>query len=212
MKKTITLLTLFFSLISIGQNEKINKFNKENKKTGVWKLTSKSKDIEIVTEFLDGKYVSETKYYKDKKLVALYNNVLNEIVIINDSVSTKAKFNINEDSSRNLVRIDGTDIEEEISNYFYSFSELDPEYVTGFTGFFQFIAKNFNIGDFVGKIKIKFDVDPNGKVTNISLMEGNNQKLEKEAKRVFSKLPSWQPGHKDGEFITKTLIFPITRN
>ena len=38
------------------------------------------------------------------------------------------------------------------------------------------------------------------------------QKLEKEAKRVFSKLPSWQPGHKDGEFITKTLIFPITRN
>ena len=76
----------------------------------------------------------------------------------------------------------------------------------------QFIAKNFNIGDFVGKIKIKFDIDPNGKVTNISLMEGNNQKLEKEAKRVFSKLPSWQPGHKDGEFITKTLIFPITRN
>lgn len=212
MKKTITLLTLFFSLISIGQNEKINKFNKENKKTGVWKLTSKSKDIEIVTEFLDGKYVSETKYYKDKKLVALYNNDLNEIVIINDSVSTKAKFNINEDSSRNLVRIDGTEIEEEILNYFYSFSELDPEYVTGFTGFFQFIAKNFNIGDFVGKIKIKFDIDPNGKVTNISLMEVNNQKLEKEAKRVFSKLPSWQPGHKDGEFITKTLIFPITRN
>lgn len=212
MKKTITLLTLFFSLISIGQNEKINKFNKENKKTGVWKLTSKNKDIEIVTEFLDGKYVSETKYYKDKKLVALYNNDLNEIVIINDSVSTKAKFNINEDSSRNLVRIDGTEIEEEILNYFYSFSELDPEYVTGFTGFFQFIAKNFNIGDFVGKIKIKFDIDPNGKVTNISLMEGNNQKLEKEAKRVFSKLPSWQPGHKDGEFITKTLIFPITRN
>ena len=212
MKKTITLLTLFFSLISIGQNEKINKFNKENKKTGVWKLTSKNKDIEIVTEFLDGKYVSETKYYKDKKLVALYNNDLNEIVIINDSVSTKAKFNINEDSSRNLVRVDGTEIEEEILNYFYSFSELDPEYVTGFTGFFQFIAKNFNIGDFVGKIKIKFDIDPNGKVTNISLMEGNNQKLEKEAKRVFSKLPSWQPGHKDGEFITKTLIFPITRN
>ncbi len=212
MKKTITLLTLFFSLISIGQNEKINKFNKENKKTGVWKLTSKNKDIEIVTEFLDGKYVSETKYYKDKKLVALYNNDLNEIVIINDSVSTKAKFNINEDSSRNLVRVDGTEIEEDISNYFYSFSELDPEYVTGFTGFFQFIAKNFNIGDFVGKIKIKFDIDPNGKVTNISLMEGNNQKLEKEAKRVFSKLPSWQPGHKDGEFITKTLIFPITRN
>ena len=145
MKKTITLLTLFFSLISIGQNEKINKFNKENKKTGVWKLTSKNKEIEIVTEFLDGKYVSETKYYKDKKLVALYNNDLNEIVIINDSVSTKAKFNINEDSSRNLVRIDGTEIEEEILNYFYSFSELDPEYVTGFTGFFQFIAKNFNV-------------------------------------------------------------------
>nr|WP_314865394.1 energy transducer TonB [uncultured Flavobacterium sp.] len=212
MKKSFTLLTLFFSLIAIGQNERINKLNQENQKTGVWKLTSKNKDTEITTEFLEGKYVSETKYYKDKKLVASYNNELNELLIIRDSISTKAKFLINEDASRTLVGIDGTEIDEDISNYFYSFSELEPEYVTGFTGFFHFVAKNFNIGDFIGKIKIKFDIDPNGKVTNVSLMEGNDSKLEKEAKRVFSKLPPWQPSHKDGVFITKTLIFPITRN
>lgn len=195
-----------------GQNEKMNQLNKKNQKTGFWNITNKDKSIEIRTLFLDGKYASDTKYYKNKKLVASYNNDLNELVIIDDSLSTKAKFLANEDGSRILVRIDGTQIEEDISNYFYSFSEIDPEFDTGFTGFFLFIAKNFNVGDFIGKIKIKFDIDPNGKVTNISLMEGNDQKLEKEAKRVFSKSPRWHPGHKDGVFITKTLIFPITRN
>lgn len=212
MKKSFLLFLFFFSLIMSGQNEKMNQLNKKNQKTGFWNITNKDKSIEIRTLFLDGKYASDTKYYKNKKLVASYNNDLNELVIIDDSLSTKAKFLANEDGSRILVRIDGTQIEEDISNYFYSFSEIDPEFDTGFTGFFLFIAKNFNVGDFIGKIKIKFDIDPNGKVTNISLMEGNDQKLEKEAKRVFSKSPRWHPGHKDGVFITKTLIFPITRN
>lgn len=212
MKKTITLLTLFFSLISIGQNEKINKFNKENKKTGVWKLTSKNKDIEIVTEFLDGKYVSETKYYKDKKLVALYNNDLNEIVIINDSVSTKAKFNINEDSSRNLVRVDGTEIEEDISNYFYSFSEIEPLYEGGIEQFYVFVAKNMSLGNYHGRLKIQFNIDSNGFANNIKLIEGNDFPLEKEAKKVFGKMPRWLPGHKNGEFDDTIMIFPLTIN
>lgn len=212
MKKAVTLLTFILTLVAYSQNGKTNLLNKENEKTGIWILTSKEKDIEIVAEFLDGKYVSETKYYKDKKIIATYKNDLNELLIINDSISTKAKFIINEDGSRILVGIDGAEIEEDISNYFYSFSEIEPEFISGFTGFFQFIAKNFNIGDFVGKIKIKFDIDPNGKVNNISLMEGNDKKIEKEAIKVFSKSPRWNPGHKDGVFITKTLIFPITRN
>lgn len=212
MKKSYLLFLFFFSLVMSGQNEKMNQLNKKNQKTGFWKLISKDGNIEITTTFLDGKYVSDTKYYKNKKLVATYNNDLNELLIIDDSLSTKAKFIINEGGSRTLVTIDGTEIEESISNYFYSFSEIDPEYVSGFSGFFQFIAKNFNIGDFAGKIKIKFDIDPDGKVANISLIEGNDPKLEKEANRVFSKSPRWYPGHKDGVFITKTLIFPITRN
>ena len=120
MKKHYILLALFFSLISLGQNKKINQLNEENQKTGVWKLTSKDKSIEITTEFLEGEYVSETKYYKDKKLVASYNNKLNELLIITDSISTKAKFLINEDASRTLVGIDGTEIDETLSNYFYT--------------------------------------------------------------------------------------------
>ena len=212
MKKSFLLFLFFFSLIMSGQNEKMNQLNKKNQKTGFWNITNKDKSIEISTLFLDGKYASDTKYYKNKKLVASYNNDLNELVIIDDSLSTKAKFLANEDGSRTLVTIDGTEIEESISNYFYSFSEIDPEFENGIADFYLFVAKNFNVGDFIGKIKIKFDIDPNGKVTNISLFEGNDQKLEKEAKRVFSKSPRWHPGHKDGVFITKTLIFPITKN
>jgi Gram-negative bacterial TonB protein C-terminal len=212
MKKIILTLLVFLSLVMNGQNIKFNQINKENQKTGIWKLTSKNKDIEIVTEFLDGKYVSETKYYKDKKLVALYNNDLNEIVIINDSVSTKAKFNINEDSSRNLVRIDGTDIEEEISNYFYSFSELDPLYEGGIEKFYVFMAKNLSLGNFHGMLKIQFKIDSNGVVNFMKLIEVDDEKLEKEAKKVFQKMPRWQPAHKNGICIDTIMIFPLNVN
>jgi Gram-negative bacterial TonB protein C-terminal len=212
MKKTITLLTLFFSLITIGQNEKINQLNKENQKTGIWKLTSKNKDIEITTEFLEGKYVSETKYYKDKKLVASYNNQLNELLIITDSISTKAKFLINEDASRTLVGIDGTEIDEVLSNYFNSFSDIQPLYEGGIEKFYAFVAKNLSLGSFHGRLKIQFNVDSNGFVNNIELIEGNDVQLEKDAKKVFHKSLRWQPAHKNGVFKDTIMIFPLTIN
>jgi hypothetical protein len=212
MKKSFTLLTLFFSLIAIGQNERINKLNQENQKTGVWKLTSKNKDIEITTEFFEGKYVSETKYYKDKKLVASYNNELNELLIIRDSISTKAKFLINEDASRTLVGIDGTEIDEIISDYFNSFSDIQPLYEGGMEKFYVFVAKNLSLGSFHGRLKIQFNVDSNGFVNNIELIEGNDVQLEKEAKKVFRKIPRWQPAHKNGIFKDTIMIFPLTIN
>jgi hypothetical protein len=212
MKKSITLLVLFFSIIASSQNEKINQLNKEIQKTGVWKLTSKEKDVEIITEFLNGKYVSDTKYYKNKKLVASLNHELNELLIINDTVSTKAKFLINEDDSRTLVGIDGTEIDEVISNYFNSFSDIQPLYEGGMEKFYFFVAKNLSLGSFHGRLKIQFNVDSNGFVNNIALIEGNDVQLEKEAKKVFKKIPRWQPAHKNGIFKDAIMIFPLTIN
>lgn len=211
MKKAITLLSFIFTIIATSQNGKINQLNKENQKTGFWKLISEDKNIEITTEFLNGSYVSDTKYYKNKKLVATYNNNLNDLLIIKDSTTTKAKFLINEDT-RTLISPEGNEIDETISNYFYSFSEFEPLFEEGIEKFYVFIARKLDFGNFTGKIKIKFDVNPNGIVDNISLIESNLPKLESEAKKVVSKSPRWQPGHKAGEFITTAIIYPITLN
>lgn len=187
MKKIILTLLVFLSLVMNGQNIKLNQINKENQKTGIWKLTSNNKDIEIVMEFLDGKYVSETKYYKDKQLVASYNNDLNELLIIKDSVTTKAKFLLNEEDSRTLVSIDGNEIEESILDYFYSFSELNPLYEGGIEKFYVFMAKNLSLGNFHGMLKIQFKIDSNGVVSFMKLNEVNDEKLEIEAKKFFKK-------------------------
>lgn len=133
-------------------------------------------------------------------------------MIINDSTTTKAKFLINEDGSRSLIGFDNSELDETISNYFYSFSEMDPIYEGGIEKFYVFMAKNFSLGNFYGILKIQFNVDPNGFVNNIELIEGNSSQLEKEAKKVFRKIPRWQPGHKNGEFKDTTLIFPLTVN
>ena len=212
MKKIILTLLVFLSLVMNGQNIKLNQINKENQKTGIWKLTSNNKDIEIVMEFLDGKYVSETKYYKNKQLVASYNNDLNELLIIKDSVTTKAKFLLNEEDSRTLVSIDGNEIEESILDYFYSFSELNPLYEGGIEKFYVLMAKNLSLGNFHGMLKIQFKIDSNGVVSFMKLNEVNDEKLEIEAKKVFQKMPRWQPAHKNGICIDTVMIFPLNVN
>ena len=210
MKKHFILIALFFSLMTLGQNEKINQLNKKNQKTGVWKLTSKDKSIEITTEFADGIYISDTKYYKNKKLVASYNNNLNELLIINDSTTTKAKFLINDDGNRSLINFDNSELDETISNYFYSFSEIEPLYEGGIEKFYVFVAKNLSLGNFHGKLKIQFNVDPNEFVNNIELIEGNDEQLKNEAKKTFKKMPRWLPGHNNGIFKDTIVNFPLT--
>ena len=212
MNRIILTLLVFLSLVMNGQNVKFNQINKENQKTGIWKLKSKDKDIEIVMEFLDGEYVTETKYYKDNRIVASYNNDLNEFLIIKDSVTTKAKFLLNEDDSRTLVSIDGNEIEESILDYFYSFSELDPLYEGGIEKFYVFMAKNLTLGNFHGMLKIQFKIDSNGVGNFMKLIEVNDEKLEKEAKKVFQKMPRWQPAHKNGICIDTIMIFPLNVN
>lgn len=60
-----------------------------------------------------------------------------------------------------------------------------------------------------GKVTLQFTIEPNGKVTNVEVLRGVDESLDKEAVRVVSKSPRWKPGYLDGKPVRVTYTFPV---
>ena len=60
-----------------------------------------------------------------------------------------------------------------------------------------------------GKVTLQFTIEPNGKVTNVEVLRGVDESLDKEAVRVVSKSPRWTPGYLNGKPVRVTYTFPV---
>ena len=60
-----------------------------------------------------------------------------------------------------------------------------------------------------GRVYVSFIIDKDGSINNIT-MRGPDQNLEKEAKRIISKLPQMIPGKQRGLSVRVPFSIPIT--
>ena len=60
-----------------------------------------------------------------------------------------------------------------------------------------------------GRVTISFTVSETGKVTDVKVLRGVHEDLDKEAVRVVSSSPDWTPGQKDGKTVAVTYTFPV---
>ena len=60
-----------------------------------------------------------------------------------------------------------------------------------------------------GTVTLQFTIEPNGKVTNVEVLSGVEESLDREAVRVVSKSPRWKPGYVDGKPVRVTYTFPV---
>ncbi len=79
----------------------------------------------------------------------------------------------------------------------------------------KFIGRKFNTDNFEysnsnkgQKISVQFTIDTNGNVTNI-IARAPNKSLEREAKRVVSKLPKMKPGRQGNKPVPVQYLLPI---
>ena len=71
------------------------------------------------------------------------------------------------------------------------------------------IAKNKGVQ---GRVTLKFIVDKQGKVTDVSVLHSVDPSLDKEAVRVVSMSPHWTPGKNKGKAISVMYVFPVIFN
>ncbi|MNQ57923.1 Gram-negative bacterial tonB protein [compost metagenome] len=217
MKKAYIILVLIYSLTSFAQkaieykNETINALDENNNQTGIWKVYDEENNVLISCEFKEGKLVSDTKFYKDDKLIASYNNQ-DKLEIFKDSKTIVCNFFRKEDNSQTLIDPDGNELDTETIKYYYQSAEVMPMYYGGIRKLYEFIGINIDGKGKTGKVKVQFQIDSKGYATEIEIKESTNPKLDNEAKRIISLLPRWQPAHQGGTFVKCSYTIPITIN
>lgn len=60
-----------------------------------------------------------------------------------------------------------------------------------------------------GRVTLVFTVEPDGRVTNVTVRQGVDPLLDKEAVRVVSSSPKWTPAYYKGEPVRLTYSFPV---
>ncbi len=90
-----------------------------------------------------------------------------------------------------------------------------PHFPGGVGELMNFINTNILIPDSVyetglsSRIFLKIAIDTTGTLTKVSVIKGINQSIDTEFLRVFSIMPKWIPGIKDGKKISGEFVMPI---
>jgi len=60
-----------------------------------------------------------------------------------------------------------------------------------------------------GRVHLQFTVEADGRVTNVKVLRGVDESLDKEAVRVVSQSPRWSPGKQRDRAVKVTYTFPV---
>ena len=98
----------------------------------------------------------------------------------------------------------------------FQFADIKPSFNGGDANkFSKWVNENLNYPEnckkegICGRVTLTFTVTETGKVTDVKVLRGVHEDLDKEALRVVSSSPDWTPGMKDGKPVAITYTFPI---
>jgi protein TonB len=126
--------------------------------------------------------------------------------------------------SGQLKRKDIYEIGEFVSGNCYTSSGMDttyydyriaPVFIGGEEARIRYLINNIKYPVYArrngisGIVKVKFDVEKDGTISNVGILESVHPALDKESLRVIRKMPSWNPGIIDGEKVRVQINMPI---
>jgi TonB family protein len=111
-------------------------------------------------------------------------------------------------NSANVLRRDGKDD-------VFKISEIKPAYPGGEKAMMGYLSKNIRYPQTAkedgieGTVFVQFVVEKDGSITDVNVVKGIHSALDSEAKRVVSKMPSWQPGKQNGTDVAVQYTLPV---
>jgi TonB family protein len=90
-----------------------------------------------------------------------------------------------------------------------------PTFNGGISALYKYIGKNLKYPSSMarkgiqGVVKIRFVIGRKGDVTDVTVLQGVNPDLDKEAVRIVSQMPKWNPGSFDGRPASYYFVIPI---
>jgi protein TonB len=93
--------------------------------------------------------------------------------------------------------------------------EEEPSFPGGEEAMQKFIKANIKypemsiqMGD-QGKVFVRFVVEKDGSISNVTIARGVTPELDKEAMRVVKSMPNWSPGKQRGRPVRTNVVIPI---
>lgn len=101
------------------------------------------------------------------------------------------------------------------SDKIVDFPDVQAEFEGGSEALKKYIGKSvvypeiaMELGD-QGKVYIEFVVEKDGSITNVKIMRGVSNEIDREATRVISEMPHWRPAINDKKIVRSRCRVPI---
>ena len=97
----------------------------------------------------------------------------------------------------------------------YDVVEVMPQYPGGQIAMLKYIMENIKYPEqamkegIQGRVTVRFIVEKDGSISNVSPIHPVHPLLDKEAIRVVKSMPKWSPGKQHGKPVRVQLIVPI---
>lgn len=108
----------------------------------------------------------------------------------------------------------GAPIEENVDEAIMVSQAAVP--ASGYDAFYKYIFEGLRVPDHVvsrnkdGKVYVSFVVDTDGSLSNIEIVKGFDQQLEKQIIKLLEEAPAWEPAIQQGRKVRTRMQLPIT--
>ncbi len=194
----------------------------------VWRVFEyKSYDKQVVdnmqqsVEVIEEEMVEITKQEQPKPQPPAPKPQVTQIEIVDNEEEIEEEIEIDAEVSQDevLEEYDFTppEIEEEeiVEAEIFKVVEEMPEFPGGAAKMMEFIQKNIKYpmmareSDIQGRVFVNFVVEPDGTITNVTVMRGIGGGCDEEALRVVQSMPNWKPGKQRGSAVRCSFTVPI---
>lgn len=152
-----------------------------------------------------------------EKIIEIFEIVDDEIEI--DDEFILKDFEVSQDTEIEIMKFtefgQETEEEEEEAEIFFIVEDMPDFRGEGQEGFRKYIFQNLKYPQVAaengisGRVFVKFVVEPDGSVSNVSIVRGIDPALDAEALRVVKSSPKWTPGKQRGIPVRVSFTFPI---
>ncbi|WP_445452911.1 energy transducer TonB [Flavobacterium sp. 25HG05S-40] len=128
-----------------------------------------------------------------------------------EGFNRKMKLNFIEDYNSGVL-IQGVSTDSLSNQYKYNKVKEVAKPRKGIEHFYEYIGKKFKIpkGIESGRMLLTFIIEKDGSISNLTVLRSAGETLDKEAKRLISNYPDWQPGKYRGMIARLLYSIPIT--
>ena len=120
------------------------------------------------------------------------------------------------DAAPNIVWIPPVvEAEEVAEDVIHEHVEIMPDFPGGMAALMKYLGTNIKYPTIsqemgsAGKVIVQFVVDKDGTITNPAVVRGVDAYLDKEAIRVISSMPKWNPGVQNGKKVRVKYTVPV---